>query len=68
MLKNILNVKDAQQINKKEQKLIQGGFGPEPSGFGFRTCNGIQFKPVDVPCPTGTVPHPTKPHCFCCAV
>ena len=63
MLKNILNLKDAQQLNKDEQKNVFGGFGPSEQPI----CNSISFKPLHGPCPPGKVPHPTKPHCFCCA-
>ncbi len=49
MLKNILNVKGAQQLNKKEQKMINGGSFPFIQGDG-PVCNNS--GPGNV-CPSG---------------
>ncbi|MFC4634873.1 hypothetical protein ACFO3O_13210 [Dokdonia ponticola] len=53
MLKNILKLEGAQELNKKAQKSIKGG-GPKPGGGGpFSGCRNNDT--CDSPCTNGSV-------------
>ncbi|NAS31426.1 hypothetical protein GTQ40_10620 [Flavobacteriaceae bacterium R38] len=61
MLKSILNLKETQELSKREQNEISGGFGPSDV-----VCVAPQFNSGPT-CPSGTHPHPTHGACICCA-
>ena len=62
--KKILSKQNVKELNAKDLKSINGGMSLQPTKV---VCNSPQFKNPDAPCPSGTHPHPTMPHCICCA-
>ena len=58
MLKDVLNLKNTREINKDDQKTVNGGLIPVRGG-----CNGaVSFSP-DGTCPPG---QRLIGHCICC--
>ncbi|MBC2843502.1 hypothetical protein [Winogradskyella flava] len=60
--KKILSKKNVKELDSKALKAINGGTRLRPV-----VCNSPLFRTPGEPCPTGTHPHPTMPHCICCA-
>ncbi len=58
MLKNIINLKNSQEINKVDQAKVNGGLVPTKI-----ICNGVLSLTSDGTCPAG---QRLIGHCICC--